>query len=63
LAEPEGITWHQNWPIPIFSTPFLAKVVEKNAENLLVIQDGSLASKYLMNWQEHERHSEPYYGR
>jgi phosphatidylserine/phosphatidylglycerophosphate/cardiolipin synthase-like enzyme len=33
---------------------------ENNAENLLVIHDAALASKYLANWQAHEKHSEVY---
>jgi phosphatidylserine/phosphatidylglycerophosphate/cardiolipin synthase-like enzyme len=36
---------------------------EKNAENLLVINDPELARKYLQNWKQHERHSEPYVAR
>ena len=33
-----------------------------NAENLLVIRDRKLAERYIWNWQEHEKHSEPYIG-
>ena len=36
---------------------------EKNAENLLLIQDKILASKYTKNWQEHAKHSDVYTGR
>jgi phosphatidylserine/phosphatidylglycerophosphate/cardiolipin synthase-like enzyme len=36
---------------------------ENNAENLLVIKDKRLAERYIMNWQEHERHSEVYVGK
>jgi phosphatidylserine/phosphatidylglycerophosphate/cardiolipin synthase-like enzyme len=32
----------------------------KNAENLLVIKDKTLAAKYVENWKVHERHSEIY---
>lgn len=39
---------------------FTKAAEEKNAENLLVINDPVLARQYLDNWQEHERHSEPY---
>lgn len=39
---------------------FTKAAEEKNAENLLVINDPILARKYLENWQIHERHSEPY---
>ena len=33
---------------------------EKNAENLLVINDPSLARQYLENWHVHEGHSQTY---
>lgn len=33
---------------------------ESNAENLLVIRDKELASRYIENWQLHEQHSELY---
>ena len=36
---------------------------EKNAENLLVIQDAALAAKYTANWQAHLKHSEAYLGK
>jgi phosphatidylserine/phosphatidylglycerophosphate/cardiolipin synthase-like enzyme len=39
---------------------FTKAAEEKNAENLLVIDDPDLARKYLENWQVHERHSEPF---
>lgn len=39
---------------------FTEAAEEKNAENLLVINDPVLAGKYLENWQAHEQHSEPY---
>jgi phosphatidylserine/phosphatidylglycerophosphate/cardiolipin synthase-like enzyme len=39
---------------------FTKAAEEKNAENLLVINDPDLAGKYLENWQAHERHSEPF---
>jgi phosphatidylserine/phosphatidylglycerophosphate/cardiolipin synthase-like enzyme len=34
-----------------------------NAENLLILHDRALASRYLDNWQEHRKHSEVYHGR
>ena len=34
-----------------------------NAENLLVIEDATLASSYAANWREHLKHSEPYRGK
>lgn len=33
---------------------------ESNAENLLVIRDKELASRYIENWQLHDQHSESY---
>lgn len=42
---------------------FTKAAEEKNAENLLVIPDKSLASRYTANWQVHKRHSEVYSGR
>jgi phosphatidylserine/phosphatidylglycerophosphate/cardiolipin synthase-like enzyme len=42
---------------------FTKAAEEKNAENLLVIRDKKLAERYIKNWEEHERHSEAYFGR
>ena len=39
---------------------FTKAAEENNAENLLVIQDLALATKYTANWQAHLQHSEPY---
>jgi len=39
---------------------FTKAAEEKNAENLLLIYDPILASKYMSNWQVHVRHSGPY---
>ncbi len=39
---------------------FTKAAEEKNAENLLVINDPVLARKYIANWHAHEEHSEPY---
>jgi phosphatidylserine/phosphatidylglycerophosphate/cardiolipin synthase-like enzyme len=39
---------------------FTKAAEEKNAENLLVINDPVLARRYDANWQAHELHSEPY---
>ncbi len=37
------------------------KAAEKsNAENLVIIESGSVAEKYHNNWQKHRRHSQPY---
>lgn len=33
---------------------------EKNAENLLIINDPALAGRYIDNWRAHEAHAEPY---
>lgn len=42
---------------------FTKAAEEKNAENLLVIYDKTLALKYLKSWQEHAQHSEVYAGK
>ncbi len=39
---------------------FTRAAEERNAENLLVINDPVLAKAYLRNWHLHEQHSEPY---
>ena len=33
---------------------------ERNAENLLIVDDAVLAAQYTSNWQIHQKHSEPY---
>jgi hypothetical protein len=42
---------------------FTKAAEEKNAENLLIISDKSLAEKYISNWTLHASHSEIYKGR
>lgn len=42
---------------------FTKAAEERNAENLLVIHDKELASRYIENWQLHEQHSEQYFFR
>ena len=42
---------------------FTRAAEEKNAENLLVIQDAALAEKYAANWRAHAQHSDLYAGR
>lgn len=39
---------------------FTKAAEEKNAENLLVIHNKELATRYTDNWMHHEGHSEPY---
>lgn len=39
---------------------FTKAAEERNAENLLVIHDRTLAARYEANWQVHKAHSEPY---
>lgn len=41
---------------------FTKAAEESNAENLLVIQDASLAAQYANNWRAHSQHAEPYAG-
>ena len=45
------------------SFDFTPAAEEKNAENLLVIQDRRLLGRYIQNFWEHEVHSEPYSGK
>jgi len=42
---------------------FTKAAEEKNAENLLIIHDKTLAARYLENWKMHASASEPYTGR
>jgi len=42
---------------------FTRAAEERNAENLLIIQDARLASLYLEDWRRHAAHSEPHTGR
>ena len=42
---------------------FTKTAQEKNAENLLVIHDKTLAAQYSDNWHRHQKHSEIYKGR
>jgi len=42
---------------------FTKAAEEQNAENLLVIQDAKLASRFANNWRSHEKHSVRYLGR
>jgi phosphatidylserine/phosphatidylglycerophosphate/cardiolipin synthase-like enzyme len=39
---------------------FTKAAENSNAENVLIIHDGSLASKYEKNWQDYEAQSEAY---
>jgi phosphatidylserine/phosphatidylglycerophosphate/cardiolipin synthase-like enzyme len=41
---------------------FTKAAEDNNAENLLVIQDAQMASRYAQNWEIHRQHSEPYTG-
>jgi phosphatidylserine/phosphatidylglycerophosphate/cardiolipin synthase-like enzyme len=42
---------------------FTKAAEEKNAENLLVIDDEILARQFIENWKAHRQHSKPYVGR
>jgi phosphatidylserine/phosphatidylglycerophosphate/cardiolipin synthase-like enzyme len=42
---------------------FTKAAEKKNAENLLIIQDPTLAGKYVDNWNAHRKHSVAYQGR
>jgi phosphatidylserine/phosphatidylglycerophosphate/cardiolipin synthase-like enzyme len=39
---------------------FSKSAEERNAENLLIIEDIQLAKTYLKNWNEHQKHSEEF---
>ena len=39
---------------------FTRAAEKSNAENLVIIESGSVAEKYHNNWQKHRRHSLPY---
>jgi phosphatidylserine/phosphatidylglycerophosphate/cardiolipin synthase-like enzyme len=41
---------------------FTKAAEDNNAENLLVIRDSDMASKYARNWDVHRQHSKPYTG-
>jgi phosphatidylserine/phosphatidylglycerophosphate/cardiolipin synthase-like enzyme len=36
---------------------------DKNAENLVIIRDSTLAAQYAQNWETHRQHSQAYVGR
>lgn len=42
---------------------FTKAAEERNAENLLVIRDKTIAEKYTRNWEIHAEHSEKYEGK
>lgn len=39
---------------------FTRAAEKSNAENLVIIESGPIARKYLQNWQKHRGHSQPY---
>ncbi len=42
---------------------FTKAAEEKNAENVLIIRDKTLANVYIENWEKHRGHSEKYQGK
>jgi phosphatidylserine/phosphatidylglycerophosphate/cardiolipin synthase-like enzyme len=42
---------------------FTKAAEERNSENLLIIDEATLAASYIQNWQTHRQHSTPYGGR
>jgi phosphatidylserine/phosphatidylglycerophosphate/cardiolipin synthase-like enzyme len=42
---------------------FTKAAQEKNAENLLILHDPTVAVAYTKNWEAHQAHSQPYVGR
>lgn len=39
---------------------FTRAAERSNAENIVIIESGPIAEKYLQNWQKHQRHSQTY---
>lgn len=39
---------------------FTRAAEKSNAENIVIIESGTIADKYLQNWQKHRSHSQPY---
>ena len=39
---------------------FTKAAEEKNAENLLILENAELAKIYMENWEKHRKHSEEY---
>ncbi|MFM8339168.1 MAG: phospholipase D family protein, partial [Fluviibacter sp.] len=39
---------------------FTRAAEKSNAENIVIIESGAIAEKYLQNWQKHRSHSQPY---
>ena len=39
---------------------FTRAAEKSNAENIVIIESGAIADKYLQNWQKHRSHSQPY---
>lgn len=39
---------------------FTRAAEKSNAENIVIIESGPIAEKYLQNWQKHRNHSKPY---
>jgi hypothetical protein len=46
--------------VPTGSFNFTKAAEHNNAQNLLVVEDASLAKQYAGNWQKHLKHSEAY---
>ena len=42
---------------------FTRAAEKSNAENVVIIESGPIAQKYLQNWQKHRQHAEPYRAR
>ncbi len=39
---------------------FTTAAEDRNAENVLILDDAALAAEYTSNWQAHQKHSEPF---
>jgi hypothetical protein len=53
----------KNAPQRVLNFKFIKSDEERNAENLLVITDNTLAGRYIANWKVHWEHPEVYSGR
>lgn len=42
---------------------FTKAAQDRNAENLIIIRDTTVAAPYTQNWETHRQHSQPYVGR
>jgi phosphatidylserine/phosphatidylglycerophosphate/cardiolipin synthase-like enzyme len=63
IHQPLTVTLPGSQEVITGSFTFTKAAEDKNAENLLMIRDKTLAAKYVENWKVHWEHSEEYQGR